>query len=110
MAKRSEVFFWSVGCAGHVDVWVEAPNWEQATVKAAGAWKAPWREVAARCELKEKKRVLRGVCPKCGRFFYGGAELCDRCLKAQEDDERNLQQYLKNRYRHTKRAERGISG
>ncbi|BAK99602.1 hypothetical protein OBV_24040 [Oscillibacter valericigenes Sjm18-20] len=106
MAREKGLFFWIVACEGHTDAWVNAADWEQATVAAAGFWGAPWREVAAKCECRQKRPIVKGVCPQCGKFFFGGAKRCDLCEKKARDDERNLQQYLKNRYKH-KKQERG---
>ena len=98
MAGKTEIITWIIGCEGHTDAWVTAPDWPLATVRAAEFWGVPWREVAARCVCKRREKALKGICPRCGHFFYGGAKMCDVCLKALEDDEHNLQQYLKHRY------------
>lgn len=103
--KKENLFFWIVACKDHTNAWVNAENWELATVAAAEFWGVPWPTVAARCECVEKHPAVRSVCPQCGKFFFGGAKRCDLCEKKARDDERNLQQYLKNRYRHKKREE-----
>ncbi len=101
MARKAErLFFWIVACEGHTNAWVNAEDWELATVAAAAFWGVPWREVAAKCECRQKRPVIKGVCPQCGSFFFGGAKRCDLCEKKARDDEWNLQQYLKNRYKH----------
>lgn len=105
--KKAETVFWIVACEGHTDAWVNAPDWEQATVAAAAFWDVPWGTVAARCECKRKERALKGVCPKCGKVFYGDTELCGACLRMAKAEERNFRNYMKNRYRHTGRAKGG---
>ncbi len=105
--KETKLTMWIVACEGHTDAWVNAPDWERATVKAAEFWGVPWREVAARCECRMKKQAVKGVCPRCGRYFFGGAKQCGVCEAAARDEERNLRQYLKNRYRHTKKEGSG---
>ena len=103
MGRKTETVFWIISCEGHTDAWVNAPDWEQATVAAAEFWGVPWREVASRCECKRREKALKGVCPKCHRFFYGGAEICDSCQKQMAVEEQNLRQYLKNKYKHQKK-------
>lgn len=107
MARKQDLMFWIVSCEGHTDAWVNAPNWEMATVAAAEFWGIPWPEVAAKCECKQKKPAVKGVCPQCGKYFFGTAKRCDLCEKKARDDERNLQQYMKNRYKHRKQERSG---
>ena len=61
--KETKLTMWIVACEGHTDAWVNAPDWAQATVKAAEFWGVPWREVAAQCECRMKKQAVKGVCP-----------------------------------------------
>jgi len=104
--RKEETVFWVVACPGHTDAWVTAKTWELATVAAAEFWGVPWGTVAAKCECKQKRKALKGVCPSCGRIFFGGAEMCDACLQARQDEERNLQQYLRNKYKHMKKRDK----
>lgn len=108
MKRANRLIFWIVECEGHSAAWVNAPDWEQATVKAAEFWGVPWKEVAARCECRMRKQAVKGVCPRCGRYFFGGAKLCALCEAAARDEEQNLRQYLKNRYRHVRKNEGGL--
>lgn len=90
--KANKDILWEVACEGHTDAWVIAPNWEQATVKAAEFWGVSWGSVAAYCE--KKKRVdgaPRGVCCKCGRIYFGAPPMCSSCekeLKLEEEENR----------------------
>lgn len=86
--KKNRTILWEVGCEGHVDAWVVADNWEQATVAAAAFWQVPWREVAAYCT--EKTRIVgapRNVCCRCKRYYYSTLPLCESCKKVLETEE-----------------------
>lgn len=88
--KRKDIL-WEVGCEGHVDAWVIAPNWEQATVEAARFWGVSWGSVVAKCEAK--KRIVgapRNVCCKCGKIYSGPPTLCTLCRESAELEEEIL--------------------
>lgn len=98
MEKSKEVL-WEVGCEGHSDAWVVAPNWEMATVEAARFWEVPWREVAAKCV--EKGRIARpphNVCCRCKRIYYGKLPMCDACVKVAKTEEQETRRRLKLAY------------
>lgn len=99
-AKGSKAILWEVGCEGHVDAWVVAENWEQATVQAAAFWGVPWREVAAYCTLKQKvEGAPRNVCARCGRTYCGALPLCGACEKVMETEEEIRKRRLRRAYR-----------
>ena len=76
-------YLWEVGCEGHVDAWVVAPNWEQATVEAAKFWGVRWGSVAARCVEKSRiKGYTTNICCRCGRTYYAAPPLCAACKAA----------------------------
>lgn len=98
--KKSRNILWQVGCEGHTDAWVNAENWELATVAAAEFWNVPWREVAARCEMKQKiVGAPRNVCCRCRRTYYGAPPMCMACQKNVQLEEEHLQRRLKRAYR-----------
>ena len=98
--KKSRNILWQVGCEGHTDAWVNAENWELATVAAAEFWNVPWREVAARCEMKQKiVGAPRNVCCRCRRTYYGAPPMCMACQKDVQLEEEHLQRRLKRAYR-----------
>ena len=90
---------WEIGCPGHTDAWVTAESWELATVAAAEFWGVPWREVAARCEMKKKiVGAPRNVCCRCGRVYYGAPPMCTVCQKEQKLEEEHLRRKLTRAY------------
>ena len=79
---------WEIGCPGHTDSWVTAESWELATVAAAEFWGVPWREVAARCELKKKiVGAPRNICCRCKRICSGPPRVCTACAAALRTEE-----------------------
>ena len=100
MAKATNKYIlWEISCEGHRDAWVTAPNWEQATLKAAEFWNVPWREVAARCELKKKTvGAPRNVCCRCGRIYFGSPPMCEACEKNEKLEEEELRRRIKRAY------------
>ena len=99
MAEKNKLILWEVGCEGHLNVWVAAPNWEQATIEAAIFWGVPWREVAAYCV--EKKRIeapRRNICVRCKRIYYGKLPLCSVCEKVMKTAEEENQRRLRRMY------------
>lgn len=100
MAEKNKIILWEVGCEGHVDAWVVAPNWEQATVEAAAFWDVPWAGVAAKCEPKSKTvGAPRNVCCKCGRTYFAEPPLCGSCKKVIAIEEKELKQSLARAYK-----------
>lgn len=99
-AKKNKDILWEVGCEGHTDAWVNAENWELATVAAAEFWGVPWREVAAKCEMKKKiVGAPRNVCCRCGRVYYGAPNMCSSCGKEVRLEEEELQRRRRRAYR-----------
>lgn len=97
--KGKRAILWEVGCEGHTDAWVTAGNWELATVAAAEFWGVPWREVAAKCELKQKiTGAPRNICCRCGRTYYGGPPMCGACKLTAQTEEALLRRKLKRAY------------
>lgn len=97
--KKNRLILWEVGCEGHVDAWVTAPNWEQATVEAARFWDVPWREVASRCEQKDKiVGAPRNVCCRCKRMYSGMPPMCGACEPVMKTEERRMQLARKRAY------------
>lgn len=91
---------WEVGCKGHADAWVVAPNWEQATLKAAEFWGVSWGSVAAYCvEKKKTVGAPRNVCCKCGRVYFGAPPMCSVCEKSAILEEAELRQKLTRAYK-----------
>lgn len=91
---------WEVGCEGHIDAWVVAQSWIEATVKAAEFWGVPWREVAAYCE--EKKKIVgapRNVCCRCGTVYFGAPPMCSRCEKDAKLEEQENRRRLCRAYK-----------
>ena len=98
-AKKERNILWQVGCEGHTDAWVNAENWELATVAAAEFWGVPWREVAAHCEMKQKiVGAPRNICCRCRRVYYGAPPMCTACRKDVKLEEAYLQRRLKRAY------------
>lgn len=99
MADKKRDILWEVGCEGHVDAWVTAPNWEQATVAAARFWGVSWGKVVARCELKKKiVGAPRNICCKCGKTYFGPPPMCSACEKSVALEEEELQRRLVRAY------------
>ena len=80
---KNELFVWWVEHPDHTDAVVAAPNWEQATVRAAEWWEVPWAKVAAMCSAKKKEPIKRGVCCECGSLTWGAAGVKARCGKCE---------------------------
>lgn len=98
--KKKKDILWEVACEGHRDAWVIADNWELATVEAAAFWGVPWKEVAARCECRQKiVGAPRNVCCKCGKTYFGAPPLCDACVRNERLEEEELQRRLRRAYR-----------
>ena len=98
MAEKN--ILWQVGCEGHRPAWVIAPNWEQATVKAAEFWGVPWGSVAAGCEPLRKTVAHTNICCVCGRVYHGAPPMCEACRLTEEteemrDAERRRHSYVK---------------
>ncbi len=100
MEKR---MLWLVGHQDFAEVWVEAPDWPQATVEAAKIWDVPWGKVAAECFEVQKKALLGGVCARCGRFYNSRPPLCEVCRRTQETEARRDRQKLGAFYRRADR-------
>lgn len=101
--KKNQTILWEVGCDGHVDAWVVAPNWEKATVKAAEFWGVSWASVAAWCDLKKRvEGAPTNVCCKCGRVYYGEPPMCVVCKKEIKLEEEDLRRRLSKAYREGK--------
>ena len=83
MPKKGELFVWWVEHPDHTVAVVIAPNWEQATVKAAEWWDVPWGKVAAMCTEQKKKPIKRGVCCECGSLVWGSEGVKARCGKCE---------------------------
>lgn len=101
MAKgaRKDIL-WEVGCEGHRDAWVVAESWELATVEAAKFWDVPWKEVASRCEMKQKiTGAPRNICCKCGKTYFGRPPMCTACEKNERFEEAEMQRRLRRAYR-----------
>lgn len=100
MADKRKDILWEVGCEGHVDAWVIAPNWEQATVEAAKFWGVNWGTVVAKCE--QKKKIVgapRNICCKCDKAYFGSPPMCTLCKESAELEEKILQHRLVRAYR-----------
>lgn len=98
-AKINRDILWEVGCEGHVDAWVNAKSWEEATVAAAEFWGVPWKEVAAQCEMKKKVvGAPRNICCRCGKMYYGAPPMCTMCEKDQKLEEEHLRRRLTRAY------------
>lgn len=92
MIKKSRVDkdrVWWVNHPDHTEAVVRAPNWEQATVEAAGWWGVPWGKVAALCECGRVEKIITNVCVDCGTVFQGESLRCTRCEVAARDTELN---------------------
>ena len=91
---------WEVGCEGHTDAWVVAPDWAQATMKAAEFWGVAWREVAAKCiEKRRIKAPPHNICTRCGRIYAGRLPFCAACEKVARTEEELLRRRLNRAYR-----------
>ncbi|MCQ2439455.1 MAG: hypothetical protein MJ074_06810 [Oscillospiraceae bacterium] len=98
--KKRKTILWEVGCEGHTDAWVVAPNWEQATVEAARFWGVPWGQVASKCEQKNKIiGAPSNVCGRCGRIYYGVMPLCEACKLTVQTEEALLRESRNRAYR-----------
>lgn len=99
MAAKEKNILWEVGCEGHQDAWVIADSWELATVEAAAFWGVPWKEVAAKCEKKQRiAGAPRNVCCRCGRVYSGKPPMCAACEKAERLEEERLRRRLTRAY------------
>lgn len=97
--KKKKDILWEVGCEGHTDAWVIADSWELATVAAAQFWGVPWREVAAKCE--QKNRIVgapRNICCRCGKTYFGAPPMCEACKKTVATEEARLRRRLARAY------------
>ena len=93
-------YLWEVGCEGHVDAWVVAPNWEQATVEAAKFWGVRWGAVAARCVEKARIRgYATNICCRCGRTYYAEPPLCAACKAVALTEEAETVRRVNQAYR-----------
>ena len=81
--KKGTGTLWHIRAEGFGECYVAADNWEQATVEAAKAFRAPWRLVASKCEEISRSTYVRNVCPKCGRIFNREGVLCTLCLESE---------------------------
>ena len=98
MARESN-YCWEVKHPDYGTAVVIAPDWERATVAAAEFWGVPWREVAAKCEMKKKiVGAPRNVCCRCGRVYYGAPPMCTVCQKEQKLEEEHLRRKLTRAY------------
>lgn len=98
--KTSKEILWEVGCEGHTDAWVVAPNWELATVEAAKFWGVPWATVAAHCQEKRKTvGAKHNICCKCGRMYAGKMPMCMVCRATAETEEAVMRRRLNQAYR-----------
>lgn len=97
--EKSKDWLWWVQCEGYPDVPVIAVDWEQATAEAARLWNVPWARVASRCELREKRPVIRNVCQKCKQIFHGNGTLCDKCLSGLQFELERTEAYKRAYYR-----------
>lgn len=69
---------------------VAAPDYEQATVKAAEVWGVPWGKVVAKIEVERTVEQQPNVCVECGAVYnYSRDALCERCRnrKRREHEE-----------------------
>ena len=89
-AAKKRDFLWFITAPGHVQVPVVAPDWEQATVKAAQFWGVPWGKLFCRCEMVLKTAVIRNVCCRCGKHFNGEGVECEPCQKLRAAEEKNV--------------------
>jgi hypothetical protein len=69
--KRIAWFLRAPGCGLAV---VAAPNYEQATVKAAELWGVPWGKIVSQIEVERTAEQKPNVCVECG----GGLQLLPR--------------------------------
>ena len=86
---KKQEYLWFITAPGHAQVPVVAPDWEQATVKAAQFWGVPWAKIFCRCELVRKTAVIRNVCCRCGKHFNGEGVECEPCQKLRAAEEKN---------------------
>lgn len=75
--KRIAWFLRAPGCGLAV---VAAPNYEQATVKAAELWGVPWGKIVSQIEVERTAEQKPNVCVECGGVYnYSRDALCERC-------------------------------
>ena len=94
-AKKNTALVWVVTLEGRCPAYVQAENWEQATVKAAEFWGIPWRANVAYMELQQTMESRKNTCLKCRRIVYGEHELCPACENAREQDKQLAEQRMK---------------
>ena len=104
MASQREIL-WEVGCRGHVDTWVLAPDWELATVEAARFWGVPWGKVAALCECKQRiVGAPKNICCRCKKTYFGPPPMCGACRETVKTEEALLRRSREQAYRTGKLA------
>ena len=102
MASQREIL-WEVGCRGHVDAWVLAPDWERATVEAARFWGVPWGKVAALCECKQRiVGAPKNICCRCKKTYFGPPPMCGICAQASRQEEERMRHLLRRAYQQGK--------
>lgn len=93
--KKNVSVVYVVTLEGRCPAYVQAENWEQATVKAAAFWGIPWAANVAYMELQQTKEARKNVCLKCRRVVYGEHELCPACEATREQDRARAEQRMK---------------
>lgn len=70
---------------------VAAPNYEQATVKAAETWGVPWSKIVSRIEVERTVEQKPNVCVECGSVFnYSRDALCERCRSRKQREHEEM--------------------
>ena len=104
--RRIAWFLRAPGCGLAV---VTAPNFEQATVKAAEYWGLAWGEVASKIEVERTVEQMPNVCTECGTVYSGASyALCEKCRNKRRAEHERMREAAiayrqRERYRREKR-------
>lgn len=93
--KKNMSVVYQVRLEGRCPAYVQAENWEQATVKAAAFWGISWGANVAHMEPGQTYEARKNLCLKCRRIIYGERELCEACEAVREQDRARAEQRMK---------------